>query len=357
MRDALGVALPVGVPEAFTEPVRDPLGDSSRATPAPTARSSPRTSRARFGLGVAVVRPALARLAADRPGRSGEFRPGGAGTEWCDAEVLRTLRRRSLAALRKEVEPVPPEALARFLPGLAGRRRVAPAAVSDGLLRAVEQLAGVARAGSALETLVLPARVADYSPALLDELTAAGEVVWAGAGSLAGNDGWIALAPAERRTAAARRSPRSTTRPPTPCSTRSTADEALFFRSLVDRVHASPATSPRHPSPTMPWHAAIWDLVWAGLLTNDTLAPVRALLGRPPHGRARPVRPGSAAPRYARYARPARRRPHRRPERPARPAPPLGMAGRWSRAAERASPTRPGARWSPPRRCSTGTAW
>ncbi|MDQ3457266.1 MAG: DEAD/DEAH box helicase, partial [Actinomycetota bacterium] len=195
VRDALGVALPVGVPEAFTEPVADPLGDLvSRyaRTHGPFAVDEPAR---RLGLGVAVVTAALQRLAGSGRVVSGEFRPGGVGAEWCDAEVLRRLRRRSLARLRQEVEPVPTEALARFLPGwqqVGGRGRGV-----DAVLAVVEQLAGAIVPASALETLVLPSRVSDYSPAMLDELTSAGEVIWCGAGGLPGQDGWLTLAPAE----------------------------------------------------------------------------------------------------------------------------------------------------------------
>ncbi|MGZ4631953.1 MAG: ATP-dependent helicase, partial [Actinomycetes bacterium] len=191
LRDALGTPLPVGVPDAFLEPVRDPLGDLV----ARYARTHvPFTAAAlaeRLGLGPAVVGQALERLAASGRVVSGEFLPGGAGTEWCDAEVLRTLRRRSLAALRKEVEPVPPAALGTFLPAwqhVGGRLRGA-----EGVLRVVEQLQGAAVPASALESLVLPARITGYSPAMLDELCAAGEVVWAGHGSLPGSDGWVSL--------------------------------------------------------------------------------------------------------------------------------------------------------------------
>ena len=126
---------------------------------------------------------------------TGEFRPGGSGQEWCDAEVLRSIRRRSLAKLRQEVEPVPIGTLARFTPSwqsVGGRLRGA-----DGVLAVVEQLAGALVPASALESLVLPARVRDYSPAMLDELTSAGEVLWAGAGGLPGGDGWISLVPAD----------------------------------------------------------------------------------------------------------------------------------------------------------------
>ncbi len=175
-------ALPVGVPEAFTEPVKDPLGDLLARYARTHGPFTSTTAAARFGLGTAVTDGALQRLAANGRVVQGEFHPAGIGQEWCDAAVLRRLRRRSLAALRHEVEPVPPAALAQFLPqwqhvdsghGLRG---------IDGLVRAIEQLQGASVPASALEKLVLPSRVSGYAPALLDELTAAGEVVWAGAG-------------------------------------------------------------------------------------------------------------------------------------------------------------------------------
>ncbi|WP_256090266.1 Lhr family ATP-dependent helicase, partial [Actinacidiphila rubida] len=192
LRDALGTALPVGVPVAFTEPVKDPLGDLL----ARYARThGPFTSgevAGRFGLGAAVADGTLHRLSAAGRLVQGEFRPGAAGQEWCDAAVLRRLRRRSLAALRQELEPVPPATLGVFLPqwqhvGTHSLRGM------DGLARAVEQLQGAAVPASALEKLVLPSRVTGYTPAMLDELTSSGEVLWAGAGGLPGKDGWVSL--------------------------------------------------------------------------------------------------------------------------------------------------------------------
>ena len=219
LRDALGVPLPVGVPEAFTEPVADPLGDLVARYARTHGPFTADAVAARYGLGVAVVTLALRRLAASGRVVEGEFLPTGqAGsaqaaadrqltaprpTEWCDAEVLRLLRRRCLARLRKEAEPVPPEVLARFLPAWHGiraggatgpqRRRADAGAV----LEVIERLAGTPLPASALETLVLPGRVPGYSPAMLDELTSAGEIVWSGAGALPGGDGWLVLAPAD----------------------------------------------------------------------------------------------------------------------------------------------------------------
>ena len=308
LQDALGTALPVGIAEAFTEPVRDPLGDLVSRYARTHGPFHPADVARRFGLGVAVVDAALARLSASGRVAHGEFRPGGSGLEWCDAEVLRMLRRRSLAKLRKEVEPVPPEALARFLPQWQGLGTQSGRGV-DGLLRTVEQLQGVAVPASALESLVLPSRVAGYSPAMLDELTAAGEVLWAGQGSLPGNDGWVSLQTAD---AADLILPAMGELSSTPLhdSVLAALDggQALFFRQLSDR-----AGSLDDPALV----AALWDLVWAGRVTNDTLGPLRALLsgGRTTHGAKKaPARPRS------RYGRPVM---------PTRTGPPTA-AGRWS---------------------------
>ena len=198
LRDALGVALPVGIPEAFTEVLPDPLGDLVARWARTHGPFTAAVLAERYGLGVAVVGMALRRLAADGRVAEGEFLAGARGTQWCDSGVLRMLRRRCLARLRKEAEPVPPAVLGRFLPAWhgigSGRSRRADAGA---VLEAIERLAGAPVPASALETLVLPGRVPGYSPALLDELTAAGEVVWAGAGSVGSGDGWLVLAPAE----------------------------------------------------------------------------------------------------------------------------------------------------------------
>src|SRR5579875_938208 len=299
--DALGVALPVGIPDAFTEPVADPLGDLV----ARYARChGPFTAAAlaqRYGLGVAVVTGQLRRLAADRRAVEGEFRPGGGEPEWCDAEVLRTLRRRCLAALRREAEPVPAAALAAFLPAwqnvaATGRRR-GPAG-ADAVYEAIEQLAGAAVPASALESLVLPGRVPGYSPALLDELTAAGEVAWTGAGALPGGDGWVVLAPAGAAPLLFP-APGELTMTPVHEAVLAALDGggALFFRALAERVDARLRADGVPPVPDHALAAAIWDLVWAGRLTNDTLAPLRTVLGagRPMAAQPHPV-PVAAAP-------------------------------------------------------------
>ncbi|MFR9673419.1 ATP-dependent helicase [Streptomyces sp. TR06-5] len=274
LRDALGVALPVGVPEAFTEPVADPLGDLLARYARTRGPFTSAEAAAHFGLGTAVADGVLHRL--DGAGRlvQGEFHPSGIGQEWCDANVLRRLRRRSLAALREELEPVPPAALAAFLPRWqhldgGGLRGV------DGLVRAVEQLQGAPVPASALERLVLPGRVRDYTPVLLDQLTASGEVLWAGAGALPGKDGWVSLHLAD--------SAPLLLAPPLPLelsevhrAVLSALDGGfgLFFRQIADRVRSD--LPDRTEADIV---SAVWDLAWAGMLTNDTFAPMRAHLG------------------------------------------------------------------------------
>ncbi|HVL28767.1 MAG TPA: DEAD/DEAH box helicase, partial [Acidimicrobiales bacterium] len=175
-RDALGVPPPPGLPDAFLEPVDDPLGSllgrwARRHGPFVTAEPA-----ARYGLPAPAVEAVLARRADAGLLLRGEFRPGGRDREWCDPDVLRRLRQASLAALRREVEPTDAKALARFLPawhGIGGE-----AGGVDRLLEAIAQLHGVAIPASVLERDVLAVRVAGYSPALLDELAAAGQVVW-----------------------------------------------------------------------------------------------------------------------------------------------------------------------------------
>jgi ATP-dependent Lhr-like helicase len=314
LRDALGVPLPVGIAEAFLEPVTDPLGDLvSRYARTHGPFKVDEVAR-RLGLGVAVVHAVLSRLAAVGRVVEGELRPGGSGTDWCDAGVLRKLRRRSLAALRHEAEPVPPAALARFLPvwqGVGSDLRG-----PDGVLRVVEQLAGAAVPASALERLVLPSRVRDYTPAWLDQLTTAGEVVWAGHGSLPGDDGWVSLHPADTAPLTL---PRDEAFVASDLQQHVLdalgGDAALFFRSLSDRVGEAAGAAVDDPVLSV----ALWELVWAGRLTNDTLAPLRALVsgGGGAHRGRRP------APR-SRYGRAASR-----PRLPSRSGPPQ-LAGRWT---------------------------
>jgi ATP-dependent helicase Lhr and Lhr-like helicase len=351
LRDALGVALPVGVPAAFTGPVPDPLGDLVARYARAHGPFTAAAAAQRYGLGVAVVTGALRRLAADGRVAEGEFLPGGRGTEWCDTEMLRLLRRRCLAKLRREAEPVPPQALARFLPAWqnavrpAGADRGRPGrARPDAVYDAIEQLAGAAIAASALETLVLPGRVPGYSPAVLDELTAAGEIVWSGAGGLPGGDGWVVLAPADTAPLLFPE-PAEITMTPLHDAVLAALDGggALFFRALADRagaqLRAGGGLAVTAGVTDQAVAAAIWDLVWAGRLTNDTLAPLRTVLGtgRPvadaaaTNGHGGPAADGPpVVGRPGRYGRPGARRPGLgRAALPSRNGP-ATVSGRWS---------------------------
>ncbi|MET9966887.1 tetratricopeptide repeat protein [Streptomyces sp. NPDC006356] len=320
LRDALGTALPVGVPEAFTEPVKDPLGDLLARFARTHGPFTSTTAAGRFGLGVAITDGALQRLAASGRVVQGEFHPAGIGQEWCDAAVLRRLRRRSLAALRHELEPVPPPALAQFLPqwqhigkghGLRG---------VDGLVRAIEQLQGASVPASALEKLVLPSRVANYTPAMLDELTSAGEVVWAGAGSLPGKDGWVSLYMADTAPLLLPRPhPLELTALHQSVLDALSGGYGLFFRQIADQIRAT-----THPDVTDPQLAdTLWELAWSGRLTNDTLAPMRSVLGS---GRTA----GSTAHRAKRTVPRGRYGSLSAAARPASRTGPPTVAGRWS---------------------------
>jgi len=344
VRDALGVALPVGIPEVFTEPVRDPLGDLVARYARTHGPFLAEDVAARFGLGTAVTTSVLERMRATGRIVLGDFRvdrppvPDGrhGGREWSDAEVLRTIRRRSLAALRREIEPVPPEELARFLPGWQGLGHSATRGV-DGLLRTVEQLAGVPLPVSALETLVLPSRVADYAPGWLDELTLAGEIVWAGAGSLPNHDGWIVLAPTDSADLLLPL-PESDSLEPLHRALLDAldGDQALFYRALADRASTAGIAGVDDSAIA----AAIWDLVWAGWLTNDTLGPVRSLLGAS-RSTTQPRRRRTPRGRYARYAGLAAGAGSGQGRAAAARTAPPAMAGRWSRLPQpEADPTR-----------------
>ncbi len=306
LRDAAGVPPPPGIAAAFLEPVADPVADLVSRYARTHGPFAPDGAAQALGLGPAVVTSALQRLQTAGRVRSGQFRPGGSGTEWVDAQVLRLLRRRSLAVLRKEVEPVDPTRLGQFLPNWqsVGARRGGPEAV----LAAVEQLQGALVPASVLERQLLPSRVRDYQPAMLDALTSAGEVMWSGRGTLPGGDGWVSLyLTAEAPLLLAHPDDDGATGP---VHERVLAEldggSALFLPDLAKRIDQT------GPAARDELAAAVWDLVWSGHLTNDTLSPVRSL------GRGAPRRAG-------RYHRPGRR--SATPRTAADPS----LAGRWWR--------------------------
>src|SRR5215472_7491396 len=290
-RDALGATLPIGLPEAFLEPVAEPLEGLLRRwarTHVPFVAADP---AARWGLPGAAVEQALLRLAARGDVVAGAFRHGVAEREYCHADVLRTLRRRSLALLRREAEPVGPEVLARFLPAWHGIG--SPARGLDRLLEVVHALQGLALPASVIERDVLAARVAGYGPGLLDELVAMGEVVWIGRGALGSGDGRVAL---YLRGDAPKLAP--AVGEPLTGEVHERLREHLerrgasFFRDLYVGAGGGDQEAVLD---------ALWDMVWAGEVTNDTFGPLRAPIGpakRSAPGR-RPVLPRLGQPRAA----------------------------------------------------------
>jgi ATP-dependent Lhr-like helicase len=266
-RDALGVALPGGLPAAFLEDVPGALAQVVRRYARTHGPFTTADLHARYGVDCSAVLAAL-----EREGDlvRGELRPGGSEREWCDPEVLRRLRRASLAVLRREIEPVDRRALARFLPGWQNvDRQSAAGAGIDRLREALVPLQGLALPAEVWERDVLPRRVGAYSPAWMDQLCASGEVVWIGAGALGRHSGRVALyfredvgvlgGPAAGRA--------SVPDEPSHEAVRARLEAgACFFTDLLVDVDLAPEDL----------QEALWDLVWAGEVTNDAFAPLRA---------------------------------------------------------------------------------
>ena len=360
LRDGLGIMPAAALPTALLEPVAEPLEDLvsryARTHIPFTAQQAAEHFSRLTPVGVGVLTPVLQRLQQQRRLSSGEFLPevlrasGAAGVEWVDAQVLRTIRARSLAALREEIEPVSAQVYGVFLPSwqnvhslsvrvaqilpeasaygafMPSRRaatvvgeRVAPlspaaensadsaaqdsASATEDLLTAIDQLAGVRVPASALETLILPARVPGYQPHMLDELMASGRVFFTGAGQLGGgsaqkSDGWIRLHLSESSSLTLGEDyPEQLLRAENPelwealqapgtlehAIYEALAHGGLFMPALRERVaQLMSAAAPAGQVVTFPdaaeVSAALWRLVWAGAVTNDSFAPVRAVL-------------------------------------------------------------------------------
>ena len=382
LRDGLGIMPAAALPTALLEPVAEPLEDLvsryARTHIPFTAQQAAEHFSRLTPVGVGVLTPVLQRLQQQRRLSSGEFLPevlralGSAGVEWVDAQVLRTIRARSLAALREEIEPVSAQVYGVFLPSwqnvrslsvrvaqtlpeasaygafIPSRRaatvvgeRVAPlgsaaengaehtgqdsASATEDLLTAIDQLAGVRVPASALETLILPARVPGYQPHMLDELMASGRVFFTGAGQLGGgsaqkSDGWIRLHLSESSSLTLGEDyPEQLLRTENPelwealqapgtlehAIYEALAHGGLFVPALRERVaQLMSAAAPAGQVVTFPdaaeVSAALWRLVWAGAVTNDSFAPVRAMLAG-----VRSAHPTPAAP--ARLSRVGRR--------------------------------------------------
>ena len=395
LRDGLGIMPAAALPLAFLEPVAEPLEDLVSRFARTNIPFGVHEAAAHFSrltpVGTGVLLPVLLRLQRQRRVTSGEFLPevlrgaseragGPSGSpEWVDVQVLRTIRARSLAALRQEIEPVPARAYGFFLPAwqnvrslsvrvarpLAeasaygaylepqrtariideapapltsaapenireehadapyGAQRLDEPALQEELLTAIDQLAGVRMPASALETLILPARVKGYRPHLLDELMMTGRVFFTGAGRLGGasqrSDGWIrlhlsesaplTLGPGYPADFLREEEPELLKRMQTPGTLEHAIHEALahgglFVPALRERVvqilseAAAPGQTVSFPD-TTELSSALWRLVWAGVLTNDSFGPVRATLAG-----ARSAHPTPAsAPRLSRVSR------------------------------------------------------
>jgi ATP-dependent Lhr-like helicase len=275
-RDALGIPLPPGLPRALLEAVGDASGDLVLRYARSHGPFTARDVAARFELPLARAEALLVQITREGRLLEGEFRPGGVEREWIDPEVLRALRRRSLARLRREVEPVEADAFGRFLlswHGVGTGRRG-----SEPLLDVVEQLQGAPIPASVLEAEVLPARIERYEPALLDLIMASGEVVWVGVEPLGDRDGRIALYLTNQL---------AHLRPPVPAggdrsgAPRGREAEIVVYlqtrgASLFGAIHDG--TGGGFPGETVD---ALWSLVWRGVVTNDTLHPLRAFLRGP----------------------------------------------------------------------------
>jgi len=234
----------------------------------------------RFALDSAVIENTLRQLAIEGRVLEGGFRPGGLHREWCDTEILRQIRRKSLAKLRREVEPVEQHTLARLFThwqGLLNPRRSSHAHL-DALLDAIESLQGAPVPASLLETAILPARIAGYEPTGLDTLIAAGEVTWAGIDPIGERDGRIALFLADKLSLLAQQRP--ITEPLTEREEKIIAVLESTGASFFEPLHQ--AVGGGYPGESID---ALWSLVWRGLVTNDSLHAVRAYITRPDSSR------------------------------------------------------------------------
>jgi ATP-dependent helicase Lhr and Lhr-like helicase len=274
-RDAVGVPLAPGLPSAFLEPVPEAGLDLVRRFARTHGPFTAGEAARRFALPPGGVETTLERLVGMGRVVEGGFRPGGMHREWCDVEVLRTIRRKSLARLRKEVEPVEQRVLARLLTRWQGV--VQPRRGLDALLDVIENLQGAPLPASIVETEILPARIAGYRAADLDTLIAAGEVTWIGFDAIGERDGRVGLYLADKledlwNPGSKYEAGGSSEADPVAEREARVVDYlrahgASFFQQMHDGVGGG------YPGETLD---AIWNLVWRGLLTNDSLHALRA---------------------------------------------------------------------------------
>ena len=310
-RDALGIPLPPGLPASLLAPVAHPLMELLRRYARTHGPFTSDEAASRFGLDSPQVEPPLRKLAFDGRIIEGGFRPNGLHREWCDVDVLRQIRRKSLARLRKEIEPVEQQMLARFTThwqGVLQKRRGL-----DALLDTIENLQGAPLPASLVESTILPARLAKYAPGDLDMLIAAGEVVWCGFDPLGERDGRIGIYLADKISTLL---PPHSSRDELPLSEKEqqivdqlARNGAMFFPQLHDALGGG------YPGEIID---ALWSLVWRGLVTNDTFHALRAYVAKPsasrqakrqhnlPSFRSRRTTPPSAQGRWTLLAQPER---------------------------------------------------
>ena len=328
-RDALGTPLPPGLADVFLSSVDGALTEIIRRYARTHLPFTSAEMGKRYGLAPDDVEPTLRALHGQGKLLEGEFRPNGRHREWCDPEILKRIRQKSLARLRREIEPVEQRTFARFCArwqGVTAQRRGVNA-----LLDAIESLQGAAILASELERDVLPARIADYRPGDIDALMAAGEVVWVGVEQVGDRDGRVALYLTESMPLLL--PPRDAAEAgaaPTERGQKIIDYLSQHGASFFNEIHA--ATGGGFPGDTT---EALWQLVWSGYLTNDTFHPLRNLIRPADNKRARPEfsdgRPGS--PEFLSRMR----------SRTSRGGP---AQGRWSLIKQRVAPQQNATEWS-----------
>jgi ATP-dependent helicase Lhr and Lhr-like helicase len=271
-RDALGTPLPPGLAEAFLEEGPEPLTEIIRRYARTHGPFTTADVSARYQLQSLAIETVLHNLNSQGKLLEGEFRPNGHHREWCDLEVLRQIRRKSLARLRREIEPVEQATFVRFSTRWQGV--TVPRRGPDALLDTIETMQGAAILASELETEILPARIADYHPENLDALMAAGEVTWLGVEQIGDRNGRIALYLTESLPLLRlpETSPAAGEKPSSERGEKISESLARQGASFFSEIHA--ACGGGFPGDTVD---ALWELAWAGRITNDTFYPLRKL--------------------------------------------------------------------------------
>lgn len=330
LRDALGVSLPVRLPPAFLETTAEPLHSLLARFVRTRGPFTTGDAASAFGLGISVTEAALLQIANQgklipgrfriRPDVKSPTRVSGvtrspAQHEWVGDDVFRRLRIRSLQAAREATQPVPHHAYIRLLfeqqnlvadssqNNAAKGRNLSRGALEgqEGVLQVIEQLAGILLPASVWERQIFPARVHDYAPGMLDALLSGGTILWSGHGKLGNDDGLMAFHlrefASETLAIASHTSGAQDLSPLQYAILELLSDGGAYFvHQLAEQVQtrlaqASPGQCGSPDILTDNLHAALWDLVWSGCITNDTLTPLRALTQTTQQPRPRALSP------------------------------------------------------------------